>query len=1200
MNTPANPTAILRNVAEALNASLSAAKRRSVRESRPRLQRVKRSGENLKSFEVKFTNLPTILTRGKWTGKIWSFRCNCTGHSDCWHMLSASVCVLHELDVGFPEDIARPAGLRPREVKATPTGASDSSGAHPGAGPSSASTPGPAAARISHLRGPLAEIVEEKLRRPITPDEEAFLENVETLHRKNAHSQKLSAEALQPFCRGHRLPIWEIFQLWPAPPKDVWEAWLYLSNFLRSRNVPAPEFLEKITPLEELQNLGEGWAHNRMMQAWEQNVQRLLVEYDQEHVSPGCWDLRLLIGPSGARLQSRTGESQPWGDPSAKEFPGLLEALAARKLECTEAAFSIATLFHAASAVRNELGYHAEETRDRIARMILSSHQRAWVCLEEGEPVRVSEEKFAWSLHTVCDEGGAIRHYQLRLGTEQGTPVPKPWFYVAGKLNCLVADGVLHRTAPLLRLDPTRPFDVPVDGFRSNQCMRLLEALGVPMPEEFAARVVRIRPEVRIRAWLSQSVGGGETLLMEVMAFVGTEQRVYTDTGWEVRDLGMRDPHAIVSTEMRLLKSVPGCLSDLGMRSFDRRREEWHRAIGKRFPEEFCNWLNSIPEEIKLELDSDLESLRSAEVSGSLRLEVEENSPDWFDVRVALSVSDTELTREEIQLLMQARGEFVRLSGKGWRRLDFQIDEQDAAMIEDLGLNPMDHETVPQRFHTIQLVRSKAQALLGSDDRSALQRRAADLKLDCTPPVPSCINATLRPYQVEGFHFLVYLSSNRFGGILADDMGLGKTLQTLTWMQWLREQSDYTGRPFLVVCPKSVVQNWISESGRFVPGLRANVWTGGDLDNLRECMSRSDLIVVNYTQLRLGAQPLGSREWHAVVLDEAQYIKNPASQTAVAACALRGTHRLALSGTPIENRLMDLWSIMQFSMPGLLGVRTQFQKRFDSRSDVLARKRLSSRVRPFVLRRTKAEVASDLPARIEEDLVVEMEGTQALLYSAELKNARQELLKIKTSKEFDKKRFNVLTSLLRLRQICCHPGLVSEEHGHADSAKLDALVDLLEPLMEEGHKVLVFSQFVEMLERIEREITAREWPSFLLTGETENRGELVDSFQNHSGAAVFLISLRAGGMGLNLTAASYVILYDPWWNPAVENQAIDRTHRIGQTQQVIAYRLIARNSVEQKIRQLQQSKCSLAGDILGEESLAKALSIDDFRFLMDA
>jgi SNF2 family DNA or RNA helicase len=336
-------------------------------------------------------------------------------------------------------------------------------------------------------------------------------------------------------------------------------------------------------------------------------------------------------------------------------------------------------------------------------------------------------------------------------------------------------------------------------------------------------------------------------------------------------------------------------------------------------------------------------------------------------------------------------------------------------------------------------------------------------------------------------------------------------------------------------------------------------------------MAKSDMVVINYAQLRMSAEQLRGPEWGAVVLDEAQYIKNPSSQTAVAACCLRSPHRLALSGTPIENRLLDLWSIMHFAMPGLLGVRAQFNKQYDSRTDSLARKRLATRIRPFILRRAKSEVAKDLPARIEEDVVVELEGVQSQMYKAELKRARQELLKIKSSRELDKQRFNVLTSLLRLRQICCHPGLVSDDHGHADSAKMEALIDLLEPLLERGQKVLVFSQFVEMLSRIEREVDARSWNSFLLTGETEDRGELVDAFQKHDGPAVFLISLRAGGMGLNLTAASYVVLFDPWWNPAVENQAIDRTHRIGQTQQVIAYRLVAKQSVEEKIRQLQRT-----------------------------
>jgi SNF2 family DNA or RNA helicase len=283
-------------------------------------------------------------------------------------------------------------------------------------------------------------------------------------------------------------------------------------------------------------------------------------------------------------------------------------------------------------------------------------------------------------------------------------------------------------------------------------------------------------------------------------------------------------------------------------------------------------------------------------------------------------------------------------------------------------------------------------------------------------------------------------------------------------------------------------------------------------------------------------------------------------------------------------------------MPGVLGNRAAFQKLYDSKTDPLARRRLSARVRPFVLRRTKGEVARDLPDRIEEDIHCELEGTQAKLYQAEIKRARAALLGIKSSKELDKARFNILTSLLRLRQICCHPSLLMGS-ASGESCKLAALLELLEPLMEEGHKVLVFSQFVEMLELIRTELETRAWPHFILTGKTEDRGDMVADFQKTTGPAVFLISLRAGGFGLNLTAASYVVLFDPWWNPSVENQAIDRTHRIGQTQKVIAYGLLVKDTIEDKIRTLQQQKSALAVDILGEESFARALTLEDFGFL---
>jgi SNF2 family DNA or RNA helicase len=287
---------------------------------------------------------------------------------------------------------------------------------------------------------------------------------------------------------------------------------------------------------------------------------------------------------------------------------------------------------------------------------------------------------------------------------------------------------------------------------------------------------------------------------------------------------------------------------------------------------------------------------------------------------------------------------------------------------------------------------------------------------------------------------------------------------------------------------------------------------------------------------------------------------------------------------------------MAFAMPGVLSSRAQFGRLYDAKGDPFARRRLSARVRPFLLRRTKAQVAKDLPDRVEEDLFCEIEGEQKTLYRAELKRAQALLLGIKTQKELAKQQFHFLTSLLRLRQICCDPRLVKPD-STAVGAKAEALLEQLEPLMEEGHKVLVFSQFVELLGLIRPLIEARGWPIFYLAGDTENRGELVQEFQSAEGAAVFLISLKAGGFGLNLTAASYVVLFDPWWNPAVENQAIDRTHRIGQVNKVIAYRLLIKDSIEEKIRELQKQKRALAEDVLGEERFAQSLTIEDLQFL---
>jgi SNF2 family DNA or RNA helicase len=357
------------------------------------------------------------------------------------------------------------------------------------------------------------------------------------------------------------------------------------------------------------------------------------------------------------------------------------------------------------------------------------------------------------------------------------------------------------------------------------------------------------------------------------------------------------------------------------------------------------------------------------------------------------------------------------------------------------------------------------------------------------------------------------------------------------------------------------------------------------------------LLVVNYTQLRLQPDWFKSHAWDAVVLDEAQFIKNPSSQTAIIARSLGTSHRLALTGTPIENRLLDLWSLFAFAQPGLLGAQASFKRQYPV-EDETSTSRLHQRVRHFLLRRTKAQVAPELPPRTEDEIVVDLEGPQRVLYDAELKRARAQLLGIETNKALDGVRFNVLASLLRLRQISCHGALISDAHANMPSAKLDALLERVEELRDEGQQVLVFSQFVSLLELIRPRLAAAAIPYLMLTGQTENRAELVDKFQNDKTQTVFLLSLKAAGFGLNLTAASYVILCDPWWNPAVEAQAIDRTHRIGQTQPVVAYRLVAADTVEQKILAMQHEKSALANAVVQEDSLANVLDLDSLRQIL--
>jgi superfamily II DNA or RNA helicase len=469
---------------------------------------------------------------------------------------------------------------------------------------------------------------------------------------------------------------------------------------------------------------------------------------------------------------------------------------------------------------------------------------------------------------------------------------------------------------------------------------------------------------------------------------------------------------------------------------------------------------------------------------------------------------------------------------------------------------------------------------------------------------PRGFEGQLRPYQEAGLGWLAFLRRFGFGGCLADDMGLGKTVQVLAMLEARR---CIAKRPSLVVMPKSLVWNWSQEAARFTPGLKVLAHVGHDRASKAASLTAADLVLTTYGTMRSDIALLREIEFDTVILDEAQAIKNAASESAKAARLLRGDQRLALSGTPIENHIGELWSLFEFLNPGMLGAASAFDgvtKRGRPSPETLGV--LSRALRPFILRRTKEVVAPELPPKHEETILCELDPPQRALYNELRDHYRASLLgKLKPElksddpKSLGKSKILVLEALLRLRQASCHPGLIDKRRAREASAKLDVLLPRLDEVRAEGHKALVFSQFTSFLAILRARLDAAKIPYQYLDGEVEDRAERVARFQEDPEQSLFLISLKAGGVGLNLTAADYVFILDPWWNPAVEAQAVDRAHRIGQNKRVFVYRLLCRDTVEEKVATLQEAKRGLAESIINASgSLLRELDRETLEMLL--
>jgi superfamily II DNA or RNA helicase len=925
--------------------------------------------------------------------------------------------------------------------------------------------------------------------------------------------------------------------------------------------------------------------------------------------------LRLRLDVTGGwQIETRTAPDKPWKAPSQKWLTDLAALRPAdfESLPPAEAALAAALAAeYRLSAIRLS---PKNLPAAAVTGVLRTQAARAALAMPDGGPLVIEPEPLVPEAVASPDRPEQL---DVRLVAPDGrvadsavliTPRPEPLY---------LFDKRIWRGPP-----PAPSTRLPVSALSDSRLLPRLRAVGLRLPAGLAAEVRSIALRPQLKCWLSPAFEGAErdfhAQLTAVSDHPPCEQQWSDRGGWSWSKTGTPPPRVVGEPVLEFDLSTARAASARfgGFRLvWDGWAEAWTRPVTSNFPDEFLAWHADLPPDLAIELSPELASLLGEPLHAEIDLAFTAtpgSEQDWFDLTVGLRVADTSLSPDEVALLLKARGKWVNLPRHGWRRVATatNLDSATAATLDKLGLTADDVFTggrpAKHRLHVLQLALD-AEALAQRDAMlgHVLQDRAA--RIAALPPaiLPSTLHATLRPYQLEGFQFLSHLSAQGFGGILADDMGLGKTVQTLAWLLHLsarsheRQRVDADAAPFraLVVCPKSVTHGWLTETARFAPDLGITAFNTDSCAAAAAIAKAPAVLVANYTQLRLHAPAFRAQAWDVVVLDEGQFIKNPGSQVAVSARSLRAKHRVVLTGTPIENRLTDLWSLFAFAQPGLLGDQAGFRRQYNE-ADPQALARLHRRVRHFLLRRTKAQAAPDLPPRTEDEIIVELEGGQRKLYEAELKRARAQLLGVETAKALDSVRFHVLASLLRLRQICCHPALVDPAHATLPSAKLEALLERVEELAEEGHQVLVFSQFVQMLEIIRDRLTAAGIGHLMLTGATENRAELVDTFQTDPTKTVFLLSLKAAGFGLNLTAASYAILYDPWWNPAAEAQAIDRIHRIGQTKPVIAYRILAEHTVEEKIRLLQREKAHLASAVVQEESLATVMDLDSLKRIL--
>ena len=1063
---------------------------------------------------------------------------------------------------------------------------------------------------------PFQITIEKSLGRQLLPEEHAYLNKIEKRFQRVQSTGRIFDHDMVRLHPKWNIETIEPLDLWPEPPATIREFWDFVAFALDEKGLAIPGFLRRITDLTQIRERLRAWKQASTVPQWQERIRRFtaLAETASGEQRLAC-EFRLLITTNEARLQMKLANEN--GDAtfetvSAARLSSLRKehARGALAMDAASELLLLACFCLTTDEAPETFRLEVERIAEWLGSLFHQPELHSRLLTLDEVPFHRADTPLHWVGADSAD--GPVFH--LKLVCQDGSAPQSPLRVLPGAETLYLSAETVHR-GPRWFGDDTRvdaSIDIPAPALSSADGIAFLETLSVPLPDSLKKKIRRENLTVQIRAHcMARSPAAGAeyvTLRVDALDSAGMCCENLRSRGWERQPEAHQDGADVIMCHERSALAAAAAVIDMLRATYDVEQNGFRVRITKTFPEQFQQWAQHLPPGVTLDADEQLRTILADPLIARVRVEAAQTqSIDWLDLRLVFDIEGADLKPADIRRLIAAKGGFVRLADGTWRRVKIELSDEQREMIEKLGIDLDEFSDEAHRVHLRHLAGKNVSEFINPKAWEQISTRLADAEIESRPDVPQALNATLRPYQIDGFHFLAYLTLNRIGGILADDMGLGKTLQAIAWILWLRARaaSDLTSNshaaaPTLVVCPKSVLDVWAAELAKCAPHLRVQVLHDKDQLDLDALRNGLDVLVLNYAQLRGTIDQLHTISWLAVILDEGQQIKNPDSKAAKAARHLHAENRLVLTGTPLENRLLDLWSLMTFATPGALGDRAYFHRHFDRRKDELATERLSARLRPFMIRRTKGQVAKELPARTEESMLCEMTGVQEQLYREELARAQHMVLSTSGFDGINRQRFAILQALTRLRQICCHPALVQKDATAEDSAKLTATLELIEELHAEGHKVLLFSQFVSMLKIIRERLEAMSLPYHWLTGASTNRAEIVSAFQADDKASVFLLSLKAGGSGLNLTAASYVILYDPWWNPAVEAQAIDRAHRIGQTQPVMAYRMLTKATIEEKIMLLQQKKNIMAANVLGGEAgFSRTLEREDFEFLFD-